>query len=241
MAPLALSIIVDAYPGRSGAPARSGSGRPPPGSASAAGPIIGGAADRAVRLVGDLLGQRARRDRDRVVLTLAVRARVAQPGRRAGSTARARRSPRPRCSCLTLRARSGPNEHPWGSARTIGLPRRRRAAARRLPRCASGARAAPMIELALFRSRTFIPARSSTGSLYAGSRPGCSSSHAVPPERARAGRRCETGLSWLALNVPFLVVSPFAGRIVRAASAARPGSSARPRRRRPGHARRRSA
>jgi EmrB/QacA subfamily drug resistance transporter len=78
----------------------------------------------------------------------------------------------------------------------------------------------PMLELALFRNRRFV-----TGSLVYGiaylALAGVFFFMTLYFQNVRGWSALRTGLSWIPLNLPFLLVTPFAGRIVRALGSAR--------------------
>jgi MFS transporter, DHA2 family, methylenomycin A resistance protein len=111
------------------------------------------------------------------------------------------------------------NQHAWLSASTLGLLG---AAAVLLVAFIAWERrvAEPMVELSLFRSRAFV-----TGSLVYGfaylALAGTFFFMTLYFQDVRGWSALETGLSWLPLNLPFLAVSPFAGRIGRRFGAAR--------------------
>jgi MFS transporter, DHA2 family, methylenomycin A resistance protein len=72
----------------------------------------------------------------------------------------------------------------------------------------------PMLPLGFFRRRRFSSANATYALLYAGF---ASTLFFVTLyfQNVKGWSALETGLSWLTMNVPFLVVSPFAGRIQR--------------------------
>jgi MFS transporter, DHA2 family, methylenomycin A resistance protein len=104
------------------------------------------------------------------------------------------------------------NEHAWLSAYTLALLV---AAAILL-----AAFIAPMVDLRLFRSRRFV-----TGVLVYGvsylALAGMFFFMTLYFQNVRGWSALETGLSWLPLNLPFLAVTPFAGRIVSRLGGAR--------------------
>ena len=211
MAPLALSIIVDAYPDQRQRTGAIGIWAAAAGLGFSAGPIIGGVLIElfdwsAIFWVnvpaGIVTG----------VLTLAVVRESRNPDARRLDPLGAALAAA--AMFLLTFALIGTNEHPWGSARTIALLA---AAALLLAAFLAWQRRAPapMIELGLFRSRTFV-----TGSVVYGlaylSLAGMFFFITLYLQNVRGWTALETGLSWIPLNVPFLIVSPFAGRIVRA-------------------------
>ena len=211
MAPLALSIIVDAYPDPQQRTGAIGIWAAAAGLGFSAGPIIGGllielfdwSAIFWVNVPAGIVTG---------VLTLAVVRESRNPDARRLDPLGAALAAA--AMFLLTYALIGTNEHPWGSARTIVLLA---AAALLLAAFLAWQRRAPapMIELALFRSRTFV-----TGSVVYGlaylSLAGMFFFITLYLQNVRGWTALETGLSWIPLNVPFLVVSPFAGRIVRA-------------------------
>ena len=211
MAPLALSIIVDAYPDPQQRTGAIGIWAAAAGLGFSAGPIIGGllielfdwSAIFWVNVPAGIVTG---------VLTLAVVRESRNPDARRLDPLGAALAAA--AMFLLTYALIGTNEHPWGSARTIVLLA---AAALLLAAFLAWQRRAPapMIELALFRSRTFV-----TGSVVYGlaylSLAGMFFFVTLYLQNVRGWTALETGLSWIPLNVPFLVVSPFAGRIVRA-------------------------
>src|SRR5262245_22751613 len=105
------------------------------------------------------------------------------------------------------------NQHSWLSAHTLSLLGGGVA-------CIAGFLAwegrvaEPMVPLSFFRNRPFASASAIYGLLYLAL---ASMFFFVTLffQNVKGWSALETGLSWIALNVPFLAVAPFAGRIVR--------------------------
>jgi MFS family permease len=108
----------------------------------------------------------------------------------------------------------GTNAHPWGSARTLGMLG---AAVACLMGFVAWERraAAPMLELGLFRNRRFVSGALVYGLAYV-ALAGVFFFMTLLFQNVRGWSPLETGLSWIPLNLPFLAVTPFAGRISRA-------------------------
>ena len=219
MAPLALSIIVDAYPDPDRRATAIGIWAAAAGLGFGAGPIVGGILLAlfdwsAIFWVNVPLGLAT------AALTLAVVRESRNPDARrldplgAGLAAAA--------MFLLTYTLIETNDHPWLSVRTLGLFAAAAALVvaflaweRRTPH--------PMIELGLFRSRVFVVGSVVYGLAYLGLA-GLFFFVTLYLQNVRGWSALETGLSWLWLNVPFLVVSAFAGRIGGRLGSARAGA-----------------
>jgi DHA2 family methylenomycin A resistance protein-like MFS transporter len=104
------------------------------------------------------------------------------------------------------------NEHAWLSAYTLALLG---AAAILLAAFVAWELRVtdPMVELGLFRSRRFVAGSVVYGVSYL-ALAGMFFFMTLYFQNVRGWSALETGLSWLPLNLPFLAVTPFAGRIV---------------------------
>jgi EmrB/QacA subfamily drug resistance transporter len=216
MAPLALSILVDAYPDDRERTGAIGIWAAAAGLGFGAGPIIGGILIElfdwsAIFWVNVPLGLVT------AALTLsAVRESRNPEARRLDPLGAALAAAG---MFLLTFALIGTNEHAWLSARTLVLLG---AAAACLVAFVAWQRRAPspMLELALFRNRRFV-----TGSLVYGiaylALAGVFFFMTLYFQNVRGWSALRTGLSWIPLNLPFLLVTPFAGRIVRALGSAR--------------------
>ena len=207
MAPLALSILVDAYP----AEKRTGAIGIWASAASIGvglGPVVGGALIElfdwsAIFWVNVPLGLAA------AALTFAGVRESRDPAARrldplgaalaAGGT------------FLLTYALIETNEHPWTSLATLGtlavaavLLTAFVAWERRAP--------APMVEPALFRHRRFVVGVLVFGIAYV-ALAGTFFFMTLYFQDARGWSALETGIAWVPMNLPFLFVTPFAGRI----------------------------
>jgi len=79
----------------------------------------------------------------------------------------------------------------------------------------------PMVPLGLFRDRVFSAANAIYALAYA-SLAGMFFFVTLYFQNVKGWSALQTGLSWIPLNVPFLAVAPFAGRIVKRTGAAMP-------------------
>jgi MFS transporter, DHA2 family, methylenomycin A resistance protein len=111
------------------------------------------------------------------------------------------------------------NEHPWTSINTLAtlagaavLLTAFVAWQRRAP--------APMVEPALFHHRRFVAGVLVFGVAYV-ALAGTFFFMTLYFQNARGWSALETGIAWVPMNLPFLVVTPFAGRIVARLGAAR--------------------
>jgi len=208
MAPLALSIIVDAYPDAEQRTGAIGIWAAAAGLGFGAGPIVGGILLAlfdwsAIFWVNVPVGLVT------AALTLAAVRESRNPDARRLDPLGAALAAA--AMFLLTYALIETNEHPWGSAYTLGLLA---AAAALLAAFVAweGRTSHPMVELALFRSRTFVAGSVVYGLAYLGLA-GMFFFVTLYLQNVRGWSPLATGLSWLWLNVPFLVVSPFAGRI----------------------------
>jgi DHA2 family methylenomycin A resistance protein-like MFS transporter len=208
MAPLALSIIVDAYPDAEQRTGAIGIWAAAAGLGFGAGPIVGGILLAlfdwsAIFWVNVPVGLAT------AALTLAAVRESRNPDARRLDPLGAALAAA--AMFLLTYALIETNEHPWGSAYTLGLLA---AAAALLAAFVAweGRSSHPMVELALFRSRTFVAGSVVYGLAYLGLA-GMFFFVTLYLQNVRGWSPLATGLSWLWLNVPFLVVSPFAGRI----------------------------
>ena len=208
MAPLALSIIVDAYPDAEQRTGAIGIWAAAAGLGFGAGPIVGGILLAlfdwsAIFWVNVPVGLVT------AALTLAAVRESRNPDARRLDPLGAALAAA--AMFLLTYALIETNEHPWGSAYTLGLLA---AAAALLAAFVAweGRTSHPMVELALFRSRTFVAGSVVYGLAYLGLA-GMFFFVTLYLQNVRGWSPLATGLSWLWLNVPFLVVSPFTGRI----------------------------
>lgn len=211
MAPLALSILVDAYPEDGERTTAIGLWAAAAGLGFGAGPIVGGVlialfdwsaifwVNVPIGLIcAGMTAVAVRESRDPEARRLdPVGAVLAAAG-----------------LLLLVFAVIGTNQHPWGSARTLALLGGAAACLvafvgweRRAP--------APMLELALFRNRQFVSGTLVYGLAYV-ALAGVFFFMTLLFQNVRGWSALQTGLSWLPLNLPFLMVTPFAGRISRA-------------------------
>jgi DHA2 family methylenomycin A resistance protein-like MFS transporter len=111
------------------------------------------------------------------------------------------------------------NEHAWLSAYTLALLA---VAASLLAGFVAWERRVhePMVELGLFRSRRFVSGALVYGISYV-ALAGTFFFMTLYFQNVKGWSALETGLSWLPLNLPFLAVTPFAGRIVARLGSAR--------------------
>ena len=215
MAPLALSILIDAFPGERRT-AAIGVWAAAAGIGFGSGPIVGGVLIElfdwsAVFWVNVPVGAAA------FALTVAA--------------VRESRDPRARrldlvgallaagAVFLLTFALVETNEHPWLSAHTLGLLA---GAGALLAACVAWERrvAEPMLEPALFRNRAFVSGSAVYGLAYL-ALAATFFFMTLYFQNVRGWSALETGLSWLPLNLPFLAVTPFAGRIVARFGSAR--------------------
>src|SRR5262245_34738236 len=105
------------------------------------------------------------------------------------------------------------NEHDWLSAYTLSLTAVAVAALAAFLAHESGA-AHPMVPLALFRNRAFSAANAVYALAYL-SLAGMFFFVTLYFQNVKGWSAMRTGLSWIPLNAPFLAISPFAGRIAR--------------------------
>ncbi len=209
MAPLTLSILVDAYPPE-GRPTAIGIWASVAGLGFGAGPIIGGALIGiagwpAIFWVNVPIGIAG------FALTcLAVR-ESRDPGARSLDpigTALVSAG----LSVLTF-ALIETNVHPWLSSYTLGLGAI--AAAALVAFVAWEARVAhPMVPLGLFRNPVWSAANAIYALVYV-SLAAMFFFVTLYFQNVKGWSAVHTGLSWIPLNVPFLAVSPFAGRLVK--------------------------
>jgi EmrB/QacA subfamily drug resistance transporter len=211
VAPLALSIIVDAYPDDDERTGAIGIWAAAAGIGVGAGPIVGGVLIElfdwsAIFWVNVPIGVAT------VALTLAAVRESRNPA--------ARRLDPPGAALaaagmfLLTFAVIGTNHHPWGSVRTLALLA---AAALCLVLFVAWERRArePMLELGLFRNRPFVVGSVVYALAYLAFA-GVLFFMTLLFQNVRGWSALQTGLSWLPINLPFLAVTPFAGRLARA-------------------------
>jgi MFS transporter, DHA2 family, methylenomycin A resistance protein len=216
MAPLALSILVDAFPEEDRRTQAIGIWAAAAGLGFSAGPVVGGVLIElfdwsAIFWVNVPLGIVT------ATLTLAaVRDSRDPAARRLDPLGAVLASAG--LFLLTF-ALVGTNQHPWLSARTLALLA---AAVALLAAFVAWQRRAPapMLELGLFRNRRFLAGSIVYGTAYL-ALAGIFFFMTLYFQNVRGWSALETGLSWIPLNLPFLAVTPFAGRIVHALGSAR--------------------
>ena len=220
MAPLALSILVDAFPEEDRRTAAIGIWAAAAGLGFGLGPILGGVLIElfdwsAIFWVNVPLGLAT------AGLTLAAVRESRNPdARRLDPLGAVLASAG--LFLLTF-ALIGTNQHPWLSARTLALLA---AAVALLAAFVAWQRRAPapMLELGLFRSRRFVSGSLVYGVAYL-ALAGVLFFMTLYFQNVRGWSALETGLSLIPLNLPFLAVTPFAGRIVHALGSARTAGS----------------
>jgi EmrB/QacA subfamily drug resistance transporter len=216
MAPLALSILVDAFPEEDQRTTAIGIWAAAAGLGFGLGPILGGVLIElfdwsAIFWVNVPLGLVT------AALTLAAVRESRNPdARRLDPLGAVLASAG---MFLLTFALIGTNQHPWLSLRTLALLA---AAVALLAAFVAWQRRAPapMLELGLFHNRRFLSGSVVYGIAYL-ALAGVLFFMTLYFQNVRGWSALETGLSLIPLNLPFLAVTPFAGRIVHALGSAR--------------------